>query len=209
MLTHDAEKLFGAFCVACLALGCAGSVPIGGNGTDASSNGAGAEGGSSGSTSSGSGSSSGSTSSSGSSGSSGAGSTSSSGSTSSGSGSSSGAGSSGGGGSDSGSSSGSVDGGSGSGHCVSTSCPSSELCVQAQVGGGVVVFPDDAGVCPADRELGATGRCDYIPTYRCVQRPAACMGGVSCACASTLCPQSFMCLSSASTTFLSCLEAVP
>jgi hypothetical protein len=210
MTSRDAEKLLAAFCGACLAFACSGSGSTGPNGGDGGSSNGGAEGGSGGassggsaSTSSGAGSSGG-ASSSGSAGSSG--STGGSGSTSSGAGSGSGASSS----TSSNSSSGSpVDGGSRSGHCTSTSCASPELCVQSQVAGGAVIFPDDAGACPAGREVGASGHCDDIPTYTCVQRPAACTGAISCACASALCPQNFMCQSSASTTFVSCVEAVP
>jgi hypothetical protein len=230
MPSHHAKKILAAFCGACLALACSGSTSIGENSSDGGGNSVGAngEGGgtsngdsaitrggtsnSSGANGSGAGSSNGangSTGSTGSSGGKGSGSTGSTGSSGgNGSGSTGGdAGSSG----TSGSSSGSnvpVDGGSGSGHCTSTRCPASQLCVQSQVVGGAVVFAD-AGACPAGMELAANGRCVNIPTYTCVNWPAACGGAVSCPCASALCPPGgFMCDSSA-TMFLSCVQAVP
>jgi hypothetical protein len=81
-----------------------------------------------------------------------------------------------------------------------------------EVGGGIIVLPNDAGACPSGMELGASGRCDPIPTYTCATWPVACMGAVSCSCASVRCPKAFMCINSAnppSATFLTCIQTGP
>jgi hypothetical protein len=98
----------------------------------------------------------------------------------------------------------------GIGICTSTTCPSSDICIQSQVSGGEII-PNDAGVCPPGTEPqpGIAGRCMNDPTTQCATRPAGCGSAVTCACAATLCPDGFACDDSADASFLFCDESVP
>ncbi len=95
--------------------------------------------------------------------------------------------------------------------CTSSTCPTSELCVESSVQGGAVQLPNDAGMCPPGTEKD-TNDCLREPTYttRCVPRPSACGSEVTCACAGTLCGSgAWICTSSPGASFLSCVEEVP
>lgn len=66
-------------------------------------------------------------------------------------------------------------------------CASTEVCVKAQMLGGVFVPADDAGACPPGRHLEG-GSCEPDPTFSCAPKPAACgSGALDCTCAADLC----------------------
>ena len=79
--------------------------------------------------------------------------------------------------------------------CGTMTCASGEICVFDQQEGGAFRPPDDAGNCP-DGEVLTGISCSPAPSYRCVAFPTACSsGGLSCACAGTLCQNSYSCMS--------------
>src|SRR5262249_35889438 len=63
--------------------------------------------------------------------------------------------------------------------CGSTTCTAGQVCVMDQFEGGVLVMPNDAGMCPAG-DQNQNGQCQPLPTYHCATFPAA--GGSSLAC---------------------------
>jgi hypothetical protein len=109
-----------------------------------------------------------------------------------------------------GSSSKSSDGGGGASGAATCSpaCGGGSVCVGSGTEGGVVIFPDDAGVCRSGTHL-AGSTCQNDLSYACMPIPAACNGGAAtCACASTLCASGHMC-QVAGDGFLNCVELVP
>jgi hypothetical protein len=68
-----------------------------------------------------------------------------------------------------------------------SSCLAWQVCVRDQVQGGAVIFPNDAGVCPAGLHMWGD-QCINDPTYFCVEKPALCENQpLSCSCAGVLC----------------------
>lgn len=70
--------------------------------------------------------------------------------------------------------------------CGSQTCAPGQLCQRNQIEGGVVMLPDDAGVCPAGSE-NVGGTCRRLPTYHCITIPQACGATIDCACAGDFC----------------------
>jgi hypothetical protein len=93
------------------------------------------------------------------------------------------------------------------GQMCSPACGSGSICVASGSEGGAVIFPNDAGVCPSGRHLSGSV-CVNDLAYSCAAIPAGCGGNVTCTCASSLCPTSFMC-QGPSNGVLSCIQAVP
>jgi len=88
----------------------------------------------------------------------------------------------------------------------SPACGSGSICVATGTEGGVVIFANDAGVCPTGRHL-SDHICVSDLSYACMTIPAGCAGSVTCACASSLCPASYTCLGSSG--ILNCIQEVP
>jgi hypothetical protein len=93
------------------------------------------------------------------------------------------------------------------GQTCSPACGSGSICVGSGTEGGAVIMPNDAGVCPAGRHL-AGNACVNDLSYACKAIPAGCGGTVTCTCASSLCPTSYMC-QGPSNGVLTCVLAVP
>ncbi len=84
----------------------------------------------------------------------------------------------------------STDGGAGT---CSPACESGKVCVKDQVVGGAIVFPDDAGTCPAGRHFVAD-HCEQDPTYACAAYPSGCTGlALTCTCAASICTSQSSC----------------
>jgi hypothetical protein len=96
-------------------------------------------------------------------------------------------------------------------------CRGGAWCVSDQVLGGVVIRPDDAGMCPAGRIPsvgGALTTCVQAPVYHCATLPGACFpqGGAApspCVCDPSICPGGFNCSLGSATATVQCLELVP
>jgi hypothetical protein len=112
-----------------------------------------------------------------------------------------------GGGTGTGGSGGSSDGG----QTCSPACGAGAVCVGSGTQGGVVIFANDAGVCPSGTHLSVGGTvpiCERDLSYACRPIPAGCGGTITCPCAAaTLCTSQQVCL--ATTDGLSCVELVP
>lgn len=88
---------------------------------------------------------------------------------------------------------GSAQGTGGSGGAVATDCApgcsTGKVCVGSGVEGGVLLIPNDAGVCPDGYHVSGNF-CQHDLSYACQPMPSACNGTLDCTCASTLCPSS-------------------
>lgn len=89
---------------------------------------------------------------------------------------------------------GGLDGADGGGMSCSPACSTTSVCVGTGVEGGAVIVANDAGVCPAGSHPSGVGAlCAHDLSFACKPIPAACGGTVTCACASSLCPTSYVC----------------
>ncbi len=67
-------------------------------------------------------------------------------------------------------------------------CAAGDVCVVTTSSGGACMRPGDGGVCPNGQVIPPDQCCDNTTvTAACERRPGACGGGLSCACAATLC----------------------
>jgi hypothetical protein len=105
---------------------------------------------------------------------------------------------------------GSGSGGAGGGDCT-PACGTGSVCVGTGTEGGVVIAPNDAGVCPTGSHLsgGSVPYCQRDLSYGCQPIPAGCNGTITCACAGTLCPSGPYICQVSSSGELTCVEEVP
>jgi hypothetical protein len=81
---------------------------------------------------------------------------------------------------------------------VCAMCGPGTVCLEHQVSGGAIFFPDDAGQCPSGRILSGT-TCIAEPTFQCVTLPGTCSNApgtpalAHCVCARSLCASAEQC----------------